>query len=277
MLTYPNIDPVAFTVFGWPVRWYGVCASAGLSLGWVMMRHYNAKYAPYFLKPIQPQHIDNVMPYLIICIVLGGRLGHLLFYDLDCFMQNPILFFRIDRGGFSIHGDIIGGGTALYAYSKRHNLPFGLLCDITAVSFPIGLSIVRIGNFINAELYGRVTHSGWGMVFPGHKHPRHPSQLYEAFFEGIVLFILLRILFPYAVKRRLNGLIAGVFFFGYALARFFVEYVREPVDGEFRVFGFIYSYGQILTAPMIVIGAFMCIRILFWKKPVQTFGTCQSL
>ena len=277
MLTYPNIDPVAFYVFGWPVRWYGIAYAAALALGWHLMRHYNAKYTPYFSQKIPRIHIDNVLLYIIICIPLGSRLGHMLFYDFDCLMQDPLSMFKIGNGGMSFHGGFIGCVLAIYCYSKRSHISFSHLCDIAALSTPIGLVFIRIGNFINAELYGRVTRSGWGMVFPGHKHPRHPSQLYEAFFEGIVLFILLRILFPYAVKRRLNGLIAGVFFLGYGLARFFVEYVREPVDGEFRVFGFIYSYGQILTAPMIVIGAFMCFRILFWKKPVQTFGTCQSL
>ena len=277
MLTYPNIDPVAFTVLGWPVRWYGIAFSAAFATWWFLMRHYNGKYEQYFLKPIRRVHIDNVLPYIIISLVLGGRLGDMLFYDFDCFMQDPLSFFSISKGGMSFHGGLITSVTVAYVYGKIYRLPLGVFSDLIALSTPMALFCVRIANFINAELYGRVTHSDWGMVFPGHKLPRHPSQLYEAFFEGIVLFVVLRVLFPYAVKRRLNGLIMGVFFLGYGVARFLLEYVREPVDGEFKVFGFIYSYGQILTMPMIVIGAFMCIKILFWKKPVQRFGTCQSL
>jgi phosphatidylglycerol:prolipoprotein diacylglycerol transferase len=275
MLTYPHIDPVAFTVFSWPVRWYGLSYSIGLVSGWYLLHYHNAKYAPYFFKSISATHINNIFPYIIIACILGTRLSHMLFYEFDSFVHHPLSLFRIDQGGMSFHGALIGGIAAIYVYSRHYKLSFSLLCDIGSLSIPIGLAGIRIANFINAELYGRITYSGWGMVFPGHQHPRHPSQLYEAFFEGVVLFILLRVLFPYAVKRQLNGLIAGVFFLGYGLARFFVEYVREPVDGEFQIFGSLFSYGQILTAPMILIGLVICLRVLLGNK--ESFSrTCHA-
>lgn len=266
MFTFPNIDPIAFYIFSWPVRWYGISYFLAFITGLFLVKHYNTKYDSYFSDKIENIHFDNMLTYGIVGIILGGRLGHMLFYDFDRMVQSPISIFKTWEGGMAFHGGLAGCVIAGYVYVKRHKIAFSVAADLVALVVPIGLFFVRIANFINAELFGRITDSKWGMIFPGHAHPRHPCQLYEAFFEGIFLFAVLRLLFPYAAKRRLNGLVYGMFFILYGVARFMIEYVREPSDGEFVLLEQVLSYGQILTLPMVVIGLFICMHSVYKRK-----------
>ena len=266
MFTFPNIDPVAFYIFSWPVRWYGISYFLAFSVALLLVRHYNTKYTAYFSEKINNVHFDNMLTYGIVGIIVGGRLGHMLFYDFDRMIQDPISIIKTWEGGMAFHGGLVGCVVAVYTYVKRYQLSFLTVADLVSMVVPTGLFFVRIANFVNAELFGRVTDSSWGIVFPGHYYPRHPSQLYEAFFEGILLFFLLRLLFPYAVKRHLYGFIFGTFLLGYGIARFLVEYVREPSDGEFLFLGQVLSYGQILTLPMIIIGMIVCVRSFLNKN-----------
>ncbi len=266
MFTFPNIDPIAFYIFSWPVRWYGISYFMAFITGLFLVKHYNTKYYIASPEKIDNTHFDNMLTYGILGIILGGRLGHMIFYDCDRMIQDPVSIFKTWEGGMAFHGGLVGCILACSLYVKRHKISFNIAADLVSLVVPIGLFFVRIANFVNAELVGRVTDSKWGIVFPGHTLPRHPSQLYEAFFEGIFLFAVLRLLFPYVVKYRLKGFIYGMFFVMYGLARFMIEYVREPSDGEFTLLGYVLSYGQILTFPMVVVGFSICVSAVYRKK-----------
>lgn len=266
MFTFPDIDPIAFYIFSWPVRWYGISYFMAFIVWLFLVKHYNTKYAPYFAEKISNMHFENMLSYGIMGIILGGRLGHMVFYDFDRMIQDPVSIFKTWEGGMAFHGGLLGCIIACSIYIKRHKLPFTIIADLVSLVVPIGLFFVRIANFINAELFGRITDSKWGIIFPGHAHPRHPSQLYEAFFEGIFLFVVLRLLFPYVAKKRFHGCIYGMFFIIYGVSRFMIEYVREPSDGEFFILGYILSYGQILTLPMVFIGFVICLNSTYNKN-----------
>ncbi|PIZ32783.1 MAG: prolipoprotein diacylglyceryl transferase [Alphaproteobacteria bacterium CG_4_10_14_0_8_um_filter_37_21] len=267
LFTFPNIDPIAFYIFSWPVRWYGISYFIAFITGLFLVKFYNTKYYSDSLQQIDNSHFDNMLTYGIIGIILGGRLGHMVFYDFDRMIQSPLSIFKTWEGGMAFHGGLAGCIVACYLYGKRHKISFNIVADLISLVVPVGLFFVRIANFINAELVGRITDSKWGVIFPGHVYPRHPSQLYEAFFEGIFLFSVLRLLFPYAVKFRLNGFIYGMFFIVYGVVRFMIEYVREPSDGEFTLLGqYVLSYGQILTLPMVVVGFSICLTTVYRRK-----------
>lgn len=266
MFIFPDIDPIAFHIANWPVRWYGISYLISFIVWLFLVKRYNTKYAPYFSHKINNIHFDNILTYGVVGIILGGRFGHMIFYDFDRMIQDPISIFKTWEGGMAFHGGLIGCIVACTLYVKRHKLSVYIMADFIFLVAPIGLFFVRIANFINAELFGRITDSKWGVIFPGHSHPRHPSQLYEAFFEGLFLFMVLRLLFPYVAKRHFHGFIYGMFFIVYGVSRFMIEYVREPSDGEFTVLGHILSYGQVLTLPMFFIGLFICFNSVYKNK-----------
>ena len=213
-LSFPNIDPIAFQIGPMIVRWYALAYIAGLLLGWrfcIIL----AKRGPI---DVNPKKFEDLLVYVTAGIILGGRLGYVFFYSPSFFLQNPMEIFMIWRGGMSFHGGFLGVIVAAFVFASRNNIHTLYLADILACVAPIGLFFGRIANFINGELYGRGTDAPWGIIFPnGGSLPRHPSQLYEAFLEGLVLFIVL-ITANYMTKARFfPGTLLGLFLLGLSL------------------------------------------------------------
>lgn len=258
-IIFPNIDPVILSIAGTPlnITWYSLSYVVGILLSWYYVKYLNKLYAP---KSIDPKLIDDLITYIIIGIIVGGRLGYVLFYDLSTNLNNPINILRTWEGGMSYHGGLLGVIGASFIYCKIYKLEFFKVMDLLACATPIGLFLGRIANFINGELFGRVTDKPWGVIFPGEIDPRHPSQLYESFFEGIILFLIL--FFIYKKFSYLKGLSSGMFLLLYALFRGGIEYYRQPDEH----IGFIISditMGQLLSAPMVIAGAIIVCYSIF--------------
>jgi len=254
-LTFPNIDPIAISIGPIDIRWYALSYMAGFLLGLYVLQYFLRKHpSPYLNK----EKLDDLLTWIIIGVVLGGRLGYVLFYNLPYYAENPLEAIQIWQGGMAFHGGLIGVITAMILFAWKYKIPFFALADRVAVATPIGLFFGRIANFINGELYGRATDTPWGMVFVEGDVARHPSQLYQAATEGIILFILLSILIRIQSIREKIGIISGVFLCGYGIQRFFVEYTREP-DAHIGLLFANLSMGQILCLPMIIAGILMVI------------------
>lgn len=250
MLTYPEIDPVAFHLGPLPVHWYGITYLVAFLACWFVLslRLTHSTFARGFTK----EQLSDILFYGAIGIIIGGRLGYMVFYDFHDLITNPVLLFETWKGGMSFHGGLIGVIIAMWIFAKRSGKHLIDVTDLIAPVVPIGLACGRIGNFINGELWGRVTTMPWGMVFPDSGNlPRHPSQLYEFFLEGISLFL---ILWFFSNKPRPRYAVSGMFLLFYGLFRFFVEFFREP-DAQigFVAFGWM-SKGQLLSLPMIIFG-----------------------
>ncbi len=264
MLTYPNIDPVAISLGPVKVHWYGLMYLVGFLAFWWLGK-IRARQAHVVVKPEQ---VGDMLFYAVLGVVLGGRIGYVIFYNFPQFLQDPLMIFRVWQGGMSFHGGLLGVMLAMWVYQRKHGWGFWSIMDFVAPMVPIGLGAGRIGNFINGELWGRVTDLPWGMVFPqGGPLPRHPSQLYEALLEGLVLFL---ILWFFSSKPRPLGAVSGLFLVGYGIFRFSVEFVREP-DRHIGYLAFDwFTLGMLLTLPMIVAG----LVIMFWsfkrQAPIQT-------
>lgn len=261
-LTFPDIDPVAIWLGPLPVRWYALAYMAGFVGGW-----FYALYLAGLDKDARPvkEDIDDFIPWTILGVILGGRIGYVLFYQFDLYFSNPLAALKIWEGGMSFHGGALGVITALIVYPLIKKFNQFRLADIVCACVPIGLFFGRIANFINGELFGRVTDSPLGMVFPrGGELPRHPSQLYEAGLEGLVLFLILFALIHIRAVRDRPGIVSGVFLMGYGIFRAVVELFREP-DAHI---GFLFDYfsmGQLLSAPMILGGLGLIIFALAGK------------
>jgi phosphatidylglycerol:prolipoprotein diacylglycerol transferase len=264
MINFPNIDPVAFTVLDFPIHWYGIAYAVG-----ILLASYSAQKLCRIHRntPINEKHIDGLFTYAIFGIILGGRLGYVLFYNPTYFMQNPLEIVQLWNGGMSFHGGFIGVLVACLMYKKRWNISFIYLTDRIAPGACIGLMLGRIANFINGELWGRPSDVPWAMEFPeAGEVPRHPSQLYEALFEGLILYFIL-----YNIAKRTNrqGVVSGCFLVGYGVFRFFIEYTREP-DAHLQEGLFQYiTMGQILCLPMIIGGIYMLHRIHTKKREIE--------
>lgn len=251
-ITFPNIDPVFFELGPLQFRWYGLMYLIGLSAAYWLIKH---KAATQTL-PLPPDQVYDMVVFAAFGVFLGGRIGYTLFYNFSYYSHQPWKIFAVWEGGMSFHGGLIGTIIALLLFSKRRGVPAATVADLAASVTPIGLGFGRIGNFINGELYGRETDVAWCMVFPsGGPACRHPSQLYEAGLEGLLLFTVL-----WAIGRLKTppGTIFWSFLTGYGLCRFFVEFFREPDQH----LGFLFAHvtmGQILSTPMIVIGAAMLV------------------
>ncbi len=254
-IPFPDIDPVAVSVGPLAVRWYSLGYIVGLLYLWWFVRREARKPG----APLSPAHMDDFLTWGTLGVILGGRLGYVLFYNFPRYVEDPIAIFRLWDGGMSFHGGLIGSVLALYLFCRRNKIDFLRFGDIVAVAAPVGLFAVRCANFINGELWGRPTDVAWAMRFPSDPLglPRHPSQLYEAFGEGVLLLAILLILYyRTSLKKVAPGVIAGVFFAGYGTVRFLVEFVREP-DAHLGLMAGLISRGQLLTLPMFVAAALL--------------------
>ena len=251
VLAYPIIDPVIIEFGPLAIRWYGLAYLTGILLGWWVMR----RLCPSSPAKITPDHIGDFIFWAVIGIVIGGRLGSVLFYQFDYYQQHPLQAFAIWRGGMSFHGGLLGVIAATILFARKHDIPVFAFGDIIACVAPIGLFFGRIANFINGELFGRPAPDlAWAMVFPrGGPDARHPSQLYEAALEGLILFCLLMFLWRITAIRKRSGTLIGIFLIGYGSARTFVELFREP-DAHLGFLSLGLTMGQWLSAPMILAG-----------------------
>jgi len=261
MLHYPEIDPIAIQLGPLAIRWYGLMYLFGLLMAWYLAKRRASRYG------WQVQQLSDLMFYGFLGVVLGGRLGFVLFYDLAQWLQDPWLVFRINQGGMSFHGGFLGVLMAVALYCRHLGKSFWATMDYIAPIVPLGLATGRLGNFINGELVGRPTELPWGMVFAHvDSLPRHPSQLYEMALEGVVLFLLL-----WWFSRRSRPLMAtsGLFALGYGTLRFLVEFARQPDSFGFVAWGWL-TQGQLLCIPMIIGGA----GLLFWayRHSTQRIG-----
>ncbi len=248
MILFPSIDPVLVQIGPLAIHWYGLMYSLTFLLAWPLLKARAGRLSP---KP-PPDRIGDMMVWALLGVVLGGRFGYILFYQSAYYLNHPLAILRIWEGGMSFHGGLLGGLIACVLFARRHGFSSLQLADMTFSIAPLGLFLGRIGNFINGELWGRPTDLPWGMVFPGAGPvPRHPSQLYEAFLEGVVLFVLL---WWVGRKPRPAGTLLAIFLIGYGMARFVVEFVREP-DAHLGVLSLGLSMGQWLSLPMVAAGA----------------------
>ncbi len=249
-----NFDPVALNFFSLEIRWYSLSYIFGIVFAWI--------YCKKFL--INDEKIlnlfDDLISYLIIGVILGGRLGYIIFYNLNYYSKNILEIFMIWEGGMSFHGGLLGVIIATYVFSKRNNINTFLFLDLISMSAPIGIFLGRIANFINSELYGRETNLYWSVKFERIDNAfRHPSQIYEAIFEGIILFILLNFIFKKQIYKS-PGFISALFLIFYSTFRFFIEFTREP-DVQIGYILFNLTLGQLLSFLFLMFGLF-----LFYKK-----------
>lgn len=249
MLHYPDIDPVAFSVAGVQVYWYGLMYLFGFAAFMVLGRLRAAHYG------LTPRNVDDLLFYGVLGVILGGRLGYILFYDFERFVYDPAMIFRLWEGGMSFHGGLLGVLGALWLFARRRGMAFLQVTDFVAPLTPLGLGAGRLGNFINGELWGRASDLPWAMVFPHvDRLSRHPSQLYQLLIEGVVLFAVVWI---YSSKPRPLGAVTGLFALLYALGRIGVEFAREPdMHLGFIAWGWL-TMGQLLSLPLLFVGAWL--------------------
>ncbi|MCS5587462.1 MAG: prolipoprotein diacylglyceryl transferase [Porticoccaceae bacterium] len=269
MIAHPAIDPVAINLGPLQIHWYSLMYLAAFACAWILaLRSSRCSWSP-----VKHTQVEDLIVYGAWGVLLGGRLGYMFFYSLDKWLADPAMLFRLWEGGMSFHGGLIGVTIALFTYARKHRIPFLALADFVVPLVPSGLFFGRIGNFIGQELYGRPTDAPWAMLFPSDplQLGRHPSQLYEAFLEGFVLFFILH---WFARKPRLFGEVAGLFLIVYGLSRFMIEFVREP-DAQFagqtallEAFNWM-TRGQTLCIPMIILG-------LWFMRKSLPFGNSQS-
>jgi phosphatidylglycerol---prolipoprotein diacylglyceryl transferase len=253
-LPFPAFDPVLVTIGPFAIRWYALAYITGILLGWLyaraLIRNERLWGGP---APLQVTDFDDFVLWVTFGIILGGRLGYVLFYNPAHFAEHPLEIFQVWQGGMSFHGGFLGCVLAVVLFARHRNVPILSVGDLTCAVGPIGLLLGRLANFINAELWGRPTDVPWAMVFPGAGPlPRHPSQLYEATLEGLVLLIMLALLVRAGALKR-PGLITGMFAVGYGLARIICEFFREP-DPQL---GFLWgglTMGMLLSVPLILAG-----------------------
>ncbi len=256
-LPFPNIDPVAIEIGPFVIRWYALAYLAGLLLGWRLTRRIVSRPG----WTITPEQIDDLLFYVTLGIILGGRIGYVLFYNPGYYFANPLEIPAVWRGGMSFHGGLAGVIAAAWLFARRSGISLLEIGDALAPVAPLGLFFGRLANFINGELWGRPSDVPWAMVFPrAGPEPRHPSQLYEAALEGIALFVLLQLFAwrPYRPERR--GFLSGLFLLGYGVARFAVEFFREPDRQLGYLIGGL-TMGQLLSLPLMILGLWLLLRM----------------
>ncbi len=263
-IPFPNIDPVLIHIGPLAIRWYALAYIAGLVLGWrYILRMIDTPKLWRGSAPISKLEVDDALLWAALGVILGGRIGYVFVYNFSYYMAHPNEIFTVWHGGMSFHGGALGVLVALAIFSRRRNIPALTLMDLVCAAQPIGQFFGRIANFINGELWGRPTDVPWAMVFPtGGPIPRHPSQLYEAALEGIVLFLVLRLLTHRFKLLQRPGTVMGIFIMGYGLSRVIVEFFREPDAQVGYLYGDWLTMGMVLSVPMILAGA-----LLAWKAP----------
>ena len=294
MISFPDISPEIFSIsifgFDLALRWYALAYIVGIVIGWrlVVMTVKSARLWPNKTPVMTAAQIEDMLTWIILGVLLGGRIGYVLFYQPDIYLQNPLAILAIWEGGMAFHGGLLGVIVAAWIYTGRQNINRLSAADAIALGVPPGLLLGRLANFINAELWGRPTDLPWAVAFPGYAAQdcpgviglctRHPSQLYEALLEGLVLLCLLLWMAWRRDAYKRPGLLSGTFFAGYGLARFVVEFVRQP-DAQFisennplglawHVTGYGLTMGQLLSLPMIVLGLWLIMRAR-WRGPVS--------
>lgn len=288
MILFPEISPEIFSVdiggFEFALRWYALSYIIGIFLGWrlAVLATRRADLWPRNQSPIEPVQAEDLMTWIVFGVILGGRLGYVIFYEPSKYIGDPVSILKVWQGGMSFHGGFLGVVFTAYLFFKRNLVPYASGADLLALCTPIGLLLGRIANFINAELWGRATEMPWGVAFPGEAAQacgqlsglcaRHPSQLYEAVLEGLLLgTILIFVAFRKNGLKR-PGLISGLFFAGYGIARYLVEFFRQP-DAQFQSVtnpvGYAFQFGdygltmgQSLSLPMIILGIALIITAL---------------
>ncbi|WP_057463589.1 prolipoprotein diacylglyceryl transferase [Pseudovibrio sp. POLY-S9] len=266
-IPFPMIDPVLIEFGPLAIRWYALAYIAGILLAWRYMI-VTVRNAPLWNKTAHPTatDIDDFVMWATLGIVLGGRLGYVLFYNLPYYLANPADILAVWEGGMAFHGGLLGMIVVLIIYSRARGLSGWTMFDLAAIAAPIGLFFGRIANFINSELWGRPTDVAWAVVFPtGGPEPRHPSQLYEAALEGALLFFVLRLLSHRFKLLQKPGVLAGSFAIGYGLARTFVEFYRVP-DAHIGYLAGFFTMGMLLSLPMVLIG----IAVVIWALKRNT-------
>lgn len=258
MLDYPHIDPIIFSIGPVAVRWYGLMYVIGFLLGWYLARR-RCRRAD---SPVTAEQVDDLVFNAMLGVIVGGRIGYCLFYAFDELLADPLYLVRIWEGGMSFHGGLLGVIIAMWLFGRKLGKTMWQITDFMAPFVPLGLGFGRIGNFINGELWGKETSVPWAFNVDG--RVLHPSQLYEALLEGLVLFI---ILWVYSSQPRPYRAVSGMFLFFYGIFRFFVEFYRVPdADKGYIAFDWL-TMGQILSAPMIIIGAL--IVFLAYRRPQE--------
>jgi len=288
MILFPEISPEIFSVdiggFEFALRWYALSYIIGIFLGWrlAVLATRRADLWPRNQSPIEPVQAEDLMTWIVFGVILGGRLGYVIFYEPSKYIGDPVSILKVWQGGMSFHGGFLGVVFTAYLFFKRNHVPYASGADLLALCTPIGLLLGRIANFINAELWGRATEMPWGVAFPGEAAQacgqlsglcaRHPSQLYEAVLEGLLLgMILIFVAFRKNGLKR-PGLISGLFFAGYGISRYMVEFFRQP-DAQFQSVtnpvGYAFQFGdygltmgQSLSLPMIILGIALIITAL---------------
>lgn len=248
MIPYPNISPEIARIGPFAIRWYGLMYLLGFASSLMLVKYQIRKRE---IK-LEDDFVETLYSYIIAGLLLGARIGYVIFYNAAYYLNHPLEILSVWQGGMSFHGGFIGVMLAGLLFCKIHKFDYWLIADLVVVTVPIGLGLGRLGNFINGELYGRVTNVPWAMIFPGEGMPRHPSQLYELFLEGIVLFVVL-----WSMKNKLrSGKLTALFLVLYGIFRIVAEFFREPDPQIGFIFGFI-TMGQILSCLMVAAGAML--------------------
>ncbi len=266
-LNFPTIDPVAFEIGPFAVKWYGLSYMAGLLIGWLYVRHLLSTPGIWAgnTPPIGLEKVDDLLLYITVGVILGGRLGSVLFYEPQYYIQHPFEVLQVWKGGMAFHGALLGCGMAIWLFARNNAVSIWSSMDLCAAAVPIGLFFGRLANFINGELFGRPTTMPWGMIFPRvvdtypqfatiEPTPRHPSQLYEAATEGLILFLAIRVLTHMLGGLKTPGLAVGTFLAGYAIARSTCELFRQPDPAHAFTAG-ILTPGITYSIPMLILGA----------------------
>ena len=256
VLAYPNIDPVAIEIGPFSIKWYGIAYMSGLLVGWWYVRRLLS--TPGLWRggkaPLSIEQTDDLLLWVTLSVIVGGRLGQVLLYDPGYYFEHPAEILKTWRGGMSFHGALIASGIVLLVFARWHKLPALSVMDLCCAAVPFGLLFGRIANFINSEHWGRPSEVAWAMVFPnGGDVPRHPSQLYEAALEGLVMFFILRLVTHSLLGLKQPGLVTGVWLVWYAIARTVCEFFREPENMHALNLG-PFTAGQMYSIPMCLLG-----------------------
>ncbi len=268
-LPFPEFNPIAIEIGPFAVKWYGLAYMAGLLLGWLYIRRLllEDRLWPRATPPFALPRVDDLLLFMTIGVILGGRFGFVLLYEPGYYLSNPLEILQVWRGGMAFHGALVGCGVAIWLFSRWYRVSMMSSMDLCAAAVPIGLLFGRIANFINGELWGRPTDVPWGMVFPEAQQvfpglgptPRHPSQIYEAALEGLALFLVLRVMTHHRGALQSPGLVTGMFLVGYGLARSFCELFRSPHLGHaFNIEPL--TVGIAYSIPMILLGLWFIAR-----------------